>query len=204
MNNICPRCKTQFESKISKIYCTEYCRKKEEKRRHRRRGAPARAEKYEAWLRGQIPLWSAARVKKLDIARARVEAAARKEEARLIRAGRFKANSVRVFPETAGRLEANFMAEPNTGCWLWLGEVHEDGYGRISVSNRMRRVHRVAYAAWVAPLPNGQRVLHRCDQPTCINPAHLYAGSAKDNIDDAMRRGRLNPVRKNGRFVKRD
>ena len=210
MNNICPRCKKEFESKISKIYCTEYCRRKEEKRRNRRHGAGARArrERYEAWLTEQIPQWNAARIARLDAAAAKRAVLARvqreKEEARLARSARFRANPVRVSSEVIGRLEAQSMPEPNSGCRLWLGEVHDDGYGRISVRNRMRRVHRVAYAAWVSPLPNGQRVLHRCDQPTCINPDHLYVGTAKDNVDDMVRRGRWKPERVNGRFAKRD
>jgi uncharacterized Zn finger protein (UPF0148 family) len=207
MNNTCPRCKKQFDSKINKVYCTEYCRKKEEKKRHHRRGAPARAEKYEAWLREQIPLWNAAWAKRLDARIAKAEAAAkiqrRKEEARLARLARFRANPVRVSSDVIARLEAQSIPEPNTGCLLWLGEIQADGYGRISIRNRMRRVHRVAYAAWVSSLPNGQRVLHRCDQPACINPDHLYVGTAKDNVDDMVRRGRWKPVRDNGRFAKR-
>ena len=179
-----------------------------EKKRNKIKTAPIRQEKYEKYLQEHIPIWNAVRVARLDAraARDRVRTKERwlRDAAKRAKAGRFRANPVRVSAAVIARLEAQSVPEPNTGCWLWLGEVHDSGYGRISVGNRMRFVHRVAYAAWVSPVPNGQRILHRCDQPTCVNPAHLYAGSAKDNIDDALRRGRLKLVRKNGRFAKRD
>lgn len=179
-----------------------------EQKRNKIRGAPIRQEKYEKYLQEQIPIWNAARGRRLEakaeLALLRARERRAKAEARLAQRRPFRANPVRVPQEVIGRLEALSTTEPNTGCWLWLGAMEADGYGRISVDGRMRRVHRVAFAAWVEPLPNGQRVLHRCDQPACINPEHLYAGSAKDNIDDALRRGRLNPVRVNGRFAKRD
>ena len=179
-----------------------------EKKRNKIKTAPIRQEKYEKYLAKQIPLWNAARVRRLDARLAKAELVAwerrRRAADRLAERVPFRANPVRVSAAVIARLEARFIPEPNSGCWLWRGEVHDSGYGRISIGGRMRFVHRVAYAAWVAPVPDGQRILHRCDQPTCINPEHLYAGSAKDNISDAMRRGRLKLVRKNGRFAKRD
>ena len=191
---ICPRCQNEFTGRKDKIYCTEYCRKKMEEKRNRIKTAPIRQKKYEEYLQKQIPLWNAARIARLEAAAACRLGLAHKvrlrKEARRAKAIRFRANSLRVSTEVIERLEAMSIPEPNLGCWLWLGEVHDSGYGRISLKGRMRFVHRVAYAAWVAPIPNGQRILHRCDQPTCINPEHLYAGSAGDNFTDMVRRGR--------------
>jgi HNH endonuclease len=206
--NICPRCQKEFTGRKDKVYCTEHCRKKMEEKRNRIKTAPIRQKKYEEYLQKQIPIWNAARIARLEAAAARRLVLAHRvrlrEEARREKAARFRANPLRVSSTVIERLRAMSMPEPNTGCLLWLGEVHDSGYGRISIGGRMRFVHRVAYAAWISALPGGQRVLHRCDQPTCVNPEHLYAGTAKDNIDDAMRRGRLKLVRINGRFAKRD
>ena len=165
-----------------------------------------RAEKYEAWLEEQIPKWNAAHLRRLD---ARLAAA----EARAIMRARkpsppgIRAEAVRVADHGAilARLEAQSMPEPNSGCQFWLGPVWDDGYGRISLKGRMRRVCRVALAAYSGGrLEQGVLVLHRCDVPTCIARDHLYAGTAADNMADMIRRGRFNPVRKNGRFAKRD
>ena len=191
---ICPRCQSEFTGRKDKLYCTEYCRKKMEEKRNRIKTAPIRHEKYEKYLQQNIPIWNALRAARLDARAARCAELARERlaraEYRRVKAARFRANSLRVPAAVIERLEAMSIPEPNLGCWLWLGEVHDSGYGRISLKGRMRFVHRVAYAAWVAPIPNGQRILHRCDQPTCVNPGHLYAGSAGDNFTDMVRRGR--------------
>jgi hypothetical protein len=100
------------------------------------------------------------------------------------------------------RLERRSIPEPNTGCWFWLGEVHTDGYGRINIQDKNYRVHRIAYAVHKGPIPRDLNVLHRCDAPLCVNPAHLYLGTKKQNVDDMMARGRAHLVRHRGRFAK--
>jgi len=85
-------------------------------------------------------------------------------------------------------------ADLNTGCWLWAGSVTGGGYGRAKIGGRAGRdyyAHRASYVAFVGPLAEGEVVRHRCDTPTCVNPAHLLAGSQADNILDAWTRGRM-------------
>jgi hypothetical protein len=92
------------------------------------------------------------------------------------------------------RLVARLSPEPNTGCWLWIGNVNFKGYGQIGIgANSMRATHRVAYESFIGPIPGGLQVLHKCDVPACCNPDHLWLGTHQDNIDDKMRKGRHRP-----------
>lgn len=81
------------------------------------------------------------------------------------------------------------------GCWLWTGAVDGGGYGRIRVSNKSRLAHRVIYEALHGPQP-GLEVCHRCDVPSCVNPAHLFAGTHRENVIDASLKERLHHQRK--------
>lgn len=76
-------------------------------------------------------------------------------------------------------------------CWRWTGHVARNGYGRIQSRGRTLEVHRVMWeVANRLPIPGGLFVLHHCDNPPCVNPAHLYAGTAMDNYRDMRERGR--------------
>jgi hypothetical protein len=81
------------------------------------------------------------------------------------------------------------------GCWEWRGPRHKFGYGRVSAGDSVRlAAHRVAYETWVGPIPGGQVVRHKCDNPPCINPDHLETGTSADNTQDMMKRGRFTRV----------
>lgn len=85
------------------------------------------------------------------------------------------------------------MPEPNSGCWLWLGGVNESGYGIIGLGRReqgVAKAHRVSFELHKRPLGKGECVLHTCDNPACVNPDHLRAGTLVDNARDMVAKGR--------------
>lgn len=76
------------------------------------------------------------------------------------------------------------------GCWLWRGYVNQRGYGLRANDGGERRVHRYAWCLANGPVPVGKLVCHTCDVRNCVNPAHLFLGSAADNTRDMFRKGR--------------
>lgn len=94
-------------------------------------------------------------------------------------------------------------SEPKA-CWGWKGATHEFGYGLLGAGlpkpNRVVRAHRLSWEIHFGPIPKGQMVLHKCDQPACTNPKHLFTGDAKANTQDALKKGRLlpPPIRRGG------
>jgi len=81
--------------------------------------------------------------------------------------------------------------EPNTGCWLWLGAHGSNGYGTFKVGGVQTSAHRASLILHgVSVLPE-QMACHRCDNPPCVNPDHLFAASQSENMMDARRKGRI-------------
>jgi hypothetical protein len=75
-------------------------------------------------------------------------------------------------PETS-RLARKILIEPNSGCWLWEGNLNHDGYGRVTINYVSRRAHTVVYELLVGPVPEGKELHHLCKTPPCCNPLHL-------------------------------
>lgn len=77
-------------------------------------------------------------------------------------------------------------------CWKWLGETFQGrgDYGRFSVKGKSVRAHRFVYETIHGAIADGLVVRHVCDNPTCVNPAHLRIGTPKDNTRDMQDRGR--------------
>ncbi len=78
------------------------------------------------------------------------------------------------------------------GCWIWTGARDLGGYGVIwfNATRRAYKAHRLSYEMHVGEIRAGLFICHRCDTPACVNPAHLFAGTAKDNAIDSSHKGR--------------
>lgn len=95
----------------------------------------------------------------------------------------------------ATRIKSKVNVTKN-GCWNWLGSYRKSGYGKMNVgsttdgSRHTVTVSRASYETFVGPIPPGLVVCHKCDNPKCVNPDHLFVGTFKDNFDDMVAKGR--------------
>lgn len=81
---------------------------------------------------------------------------------------------------------------PHLGpCWPWTAGKSRAGYGMFRVNGKSEYTHRMAYENYFGPIPEGLSVLHKCDNPSCVSPIHIWAGTHKANSQDALKKGRL-------------
>lgn len=85
------------------------------------------------------------------------------------------------------------MVKKTNGCWEWMGQRLPRGYGMIKQNEPRKNIytHRLSWEIHHGAIPEGKSVLHHCDNPGCVNPAHLFVGSDKDNMADCARKGRI-------------
>jgi HNH endonuclease len=79
-------------------------------------------------------------------------------------------------------LEKFYIPEPMSGCWLFTGKRHREGYGRLNRGGKQHLAHRVFYEAFVGPIPDGYELDHLCKNKSCVNPRHLEAVPHQENM----------------------
>jgi len=93
----------------------------------------------------------------------------------------------------ARRLMDNVVKKED-GCWEWHGSLHKSRtfvYGKMTVNGITDMAHRWSYRIFVGEIPEKLLVCHKCDYPLCVNPEHLFVGTNRQNIDDAIAKGRM-------------
>lgn len=78
----------------------------------------------------------------------------------------------------------------SNGCWLWTGNKHKQGYGKLSFMGSSLCTHRISHELFKGPIPKNMMVCHSCDNTSCVNPEHLFLGTAQDNMSDKIAKGR--------------
>ena len=94
----------------------------------------------------------------------------------------------------AERFHEKFIVNEENGCWEWQANRNKKGYGTIGDENgrkgRTILAHRASYELFIGLIPSGFFVMHKCDNPRCVNPYHLKNGTAQDNSTDMTDKGR--------------
>jgi hypothetical protein len=87
----------------------------------------------------------------------------------------------------------DFRQKSESACWPWTGRImHKRGYGQYDVFKKKGILaHRLSWELENGSIPAGLEVCHRCDNPTCVRPSHLFLGTHRENMLDAFKKGRL-------------
>lgn len=96
-------------------------------------------------------------------------------------------NNLTTLPQ---RFSKKYRVNPATGCWDWTGAKCSGGYGNIMVSGKSTSAHRLSWRMHKAIPCDGLDVCHKCDNPGCVNPSHLFVGTEYDNMRDMRDKGR--------------
>lgn len=75
-------------------------------------------------------------------------------------------------------------------CWIWMASKNSDGYGNVWAKGKCLKAHRLSYQLFKGDIPIGKEICHSCDNPSCVNPDHLWVGTHKENMNDMVNKKR--------------
>lgn len=82
------------------------------------------------------------------------------------------------------------ISHMDSPCWIWSSCKDMNGYGRFNINRTTISAHRASWILHNGPIPHGLFICHRCDNPSCVNPSHLFLGTHADNMRDMQSKGR--------------
>jgi hypothetical protein len=92
-------------------------------------------------------------------------------------------------------VEERFWSKVNIpslyACWEWTASKQRRGYGRFKLNSKPEKAHRIAWSLVNGKIPEGMCILHKCDNPPCVNPLHLFLGTHADNMKDMRQKNRF-------------
>ncbi len=109
-------------------------------------------------------------------------------------------DALRERPTERERFTRLYRPDTSSGCWLWAGTKLPQGYGLFRTGSirdgtrRYERAHRASWRLHRGEIPESLQVCHACDTPSCVNPDHLFLGTARENTLDMVRKGRHKPA----------
>lgn len=83
-----------------------------------------------------------------------------------------------------------YVGERGTGCWEWIGGKDPNGYGRLGLNGKPELAHRISWRLSFGPITSADHICHRCDNPGCVRPEHLFKGDHAANMADKMAKKR--------------
>lgn len=92
--------------------------------------------------------------------------------------------------EFANKINENGSLILDTPCWEWMGTKNLNRYGNFSSRYFSSLAHRASWEIFIGPIPDGLVICHKCDNPSCVNPEHLFLGTQHDNMQDMAQKGR--------------
>ena len=95
-----------------------------------------------------------------------------------------------IYKSDKDRIFNNINSMTDNGCWEWMGTKLRGGYGGLSVRGKTWQAHRFSYVVFIGEIPDGMLVCHACDNPSCVNPNHLFLGTHKTNAEDRVKKKR--------------